>query len=218
MRIFTTIFVLFHFISLGQTKTADTTTERKIDLYAKSFNDTLQGKPFIDFSTTLLSGDSFKLSDHRGKVILLNFWEIGCAPCMGEISDINKIYKTYKDSGVVVLSLARNSASQLNKFNQGRYSRPTEPIQYPIVPDSKPILTSYNVTGYPTSILIDKQGVIRLVYAGASPHSLKQYVEFYGDKNLSKEWKKVLKQIENDKSPAMSEILAQLIDDLLKEK
>lgn len=210
--------MLISITSCAQTSLPDTTSKRTIDKYSSVYKDSLVGKPLIGFEASLLNGETVRLEDQKGKVILLNFWFIGCAPYMGEIGDINKIHTGYKDSNVVVLSLARNSTEQLNKFNKGKFSKPTEPILYPIVPSCEEIAGKYGVTGYPTTILIDKKGVIRLVYAGASIASLKKYVDFYGSKNLSKEWKKILDLHKNDTSPDMYTILSALISDLLREE
>lgn len=199
--------------AIGQDSTA---VKSKIDLYAGIFKDPLHGKPMIDFESVLLNGEKIRLSDHKGKVILLNFWFIGCPPCMGEIPDINQVYKAYKDSSVVILSLAKNSVSELKEFEEGKYIRPIEAIQYPVIPDCEQIANLYHVTGYPRTVLIDKQGNIRLIYAGATMASLRKYVQYYGDKNLSKEWKKIL-EANTDKHPEMSEIFSALISELLRE-
>lgn len=215
-KFFTLIIALLATKVQGQNKT-DTIAERKIDIFSKGSKDSLFGKSLLDFETTFLDGQKFKLSDHKGKVILLNFWFIGCPPCMGEISDINNIYRTYKDSNVVLVSLATNSIGELNKFNAGKNSRPTEKIEYPIVPDCRSISDKYLVSGFPTTVLIDKKGIIRLIYHGASVESLKKYIAFYGDKGLSKGWKDVAEKYANIKEPDVNEIFSGLINDLLKE-
>jgi thiol-disulfide isomerase/thioredoxin len=211
--------ILFIFLSLscGLFGQNDSLQGRKIDIYAKASQDTLQGKPLVNFKAALLNGDSFNLDAHRGKVIMLNFWFVGCPPCMGEMPDLNNIYRTYKDSGVVFVSLARNSPEQLIKFKEGKYSRPPETIEYPIIPDCSSIAAKYGITGFPTTVLIDRNGIIRLIYSGASVQSLKKYIAFYGDRSLSKEWKKIVKQYSNVKEPEVSEILSGLLNDLLRE-
>lgn len=213
MKICFVIIVLIGTRVYGQNN-VDSTAKRGIDIYASQ--DSVAEKSFIDFETTFLSGQRFKLSEHKGKVILLNFWFIGCPPCLGEISDINKIYRVYNDSGVVVVSLALNSIDKLNKFNEGKNSKPIEKIEYPIVPDCQEIADKYEIRGYPTTVLIDKKGLIR-TYSGSSVQSLKKYITFYGDKGLSKEWKKIAKEYSNKIEPEVSEILAELINDLLRE-
>lgn len=211
--------LLLTFLSIeafGQ-KPTNSIPERKIDTYSKLNKDSLFGKPFINFEGTLLDGKKFNLSEHKGKVVLLNFWFIGCPPCMGEVPDINELYRTYKDSNVVLLSLATNSAKELNKFIAGKNSRPIEKIEYPVLPDCRNIADKYQITGFPTNILIDKKGTIRLISHGASVESLKKYIAFYGDKGLSKGWKDIAEKFENVKEPSVSEVFSELLNDLLKE-
>jgi thiol-disulfide isomerase/thioredoxin len=185
----------------------------KDNLYA---SDTTNFKSFINFEGETLSGERIKLSDHAGKVIVLNFWFIGCAPCMGEIPDINEIYRFYKDSNVIVLSLATNSREQLIKFNEGKKYRPIEKIEYPILPDCQKIANDYGITGYPTTIIIDKKGFIRKS-TGATLQSLQNYITFYGDKGLSKETKKIIKTNEHEEPVKTSEILKTYINSYLRE-
>lgn len=136
---------------------------------------------------------------------------------MGEILDMNKLYQQYKDSNFVFLSLAKNTNEQVVKFNAGKYSKPIEQISYPIAPNCGSIAKQYGITGYPTTIFIDKKGVIRLVFEGVSSQSLKKYVEFYGEKKLSKEWKAILAQSADNSGPGTSETFSKIIDELLKE-
>lgn len=198
---------------------ADSIPERKIDLYAKDNKDkdSLFGKSFIDFEGIFLDGQKFKLSDNKGKIILLNFWFIGCPPCMGEVPDINKLYRTYKDSNVVLVSLSTNSIGELNKFMEGKKFRPIEKIEYPIIPNCRSISNQYKIDGYPTTVLIDKKGIIRLISHGASIESLKKYIEFYGDNALSKGWKNLAEKYANVKEPDVSEVFSELLNELLKE-
>ena len=186
---------------------------RTIDRYAKIFKDSLQGKHLINFQAPLLTSKIINLNSNRGKVIMLNFWFVGCAPCMGEISDINGIYKSVKDSNFVLLSLARNSISELNKFQKSKYER----IEYPIIANCNEIARSYYVSGYPTTIFIDKKGIVRLTFSGVPIQSLKKYVKMYGDKNLSKEWKVILKTYQDTSEKGTEQIFLEVINDLLNE-
>jgi len=215
VKIFIPIIILLGTKFYGQNG-VDTIAKRGIDIYASASKDSLNGKSFIDFETQMLNGQKFKLSEHKGKVILLNFWFISCPPCLGEISDINKVYRQYKDSGVVVVSLALNSVDKLNKFNEARSKRQIEKIEYPIIPNCQGIADKYKISGYPTTVLIDKNGLIR-AYTGASLQSLKKYISIYGDKDLSKDWKKIAKEYSNVSAIEVSDILSGLLNDLLKE-
>ncbi|MEG2755044.1 MAG: TlpA disulfide reductase family protein [Mucinivorans sp.] len=68
---------------------------------------TSQGKMFVDFEAVTLDGSATKLSDYvgNGKYVLVDFWASWCGPCRAEIPVINEVYQTYKDKGLIVLSV-----------------------------------------------------------------------------------------------------------------
>lgn len=56
-----------------------------------------------DFELKAIDGTTIRLSDYRGKVVLINFWRVGCPPCRWEIPHLEKMYARYKDQGLVVI-------------------------------------------------------------------------------------------------------------------
>ncbi|MDZ7681191.1 MAG: TlpA disulfide reductase family protein [Fodinibius sp.] len=59
-----------------------------------------------DFEVTLMNGESFSLSEHRGNVIVLNIWATWCAPCLEEIPDFVDLYEKYRGDGLTVLGVS----------------------------------------------------------------------------------------------------------------
>ena len=121
-----------------------------------------------DFTLRNLDGERITLSDLRGKVVLLNFWATWCPPCRWEIPDLNRIYTTYKDRGVVVLGVSWDDLSneQIKTFVRN-YK-----VDYPILHGTQSELSqvgkAYAWEGYlPTTYLIDRQGYVQEVYVGA---------------------------------------------------
>ena len=61
-----------------------------------------KGDAYRDFTATLTDGSEFTLSDHEGKVILLNFWATWCGPCVGEMPAFEKLQETYGEDLVLL--------------------------------------------------------------------------------------------------------------------
>lgn len=117
-----------------------------------------------DFEVKLVSGESFRLSEQQGKVVLMNIWATWCPPCHDETPDFVELYNEYKDQGLVVLgvSIDEQGKSVVQPFME-KYS-----VNYPTVVDDGTIMEKYGPTmGIPTSYIIDKQGDLRYFAVGA---------------------------------------------------
>ena len=68
------------------------------------------------FSVTSLEGERFELATLRGKVVVLNFWFTGCAPCVAEFSELNGLVKKFKDKGVVFIAPTLDNVTTLKPF------------------------------------------------------------------------------------------------------
>lgn len=116
----------------------------------------------VDFPT--LDGDTASLADYRGQVVVLNLWGTWCAPCRREVPDLVDLQDSIASRGAVVVGLAVDSGSpaEIRDFAE-RYG-----IDYPIWrSDSRRVIRHYRARGYPTTLLIDRDGVIRERYLGA---------------------------------------------------
>lgn len=67
---------------------------------------TLIGNPMPDFSAIDLDGNPISLQDYRGKVVLLDFWAVWCAPCIAEMPNLKNVYDTYKDEGFEIIGIS----------------------------------------------------------------------------------------------------------------
>ena len=103
------------------------------------------------------NGNNFTLDSLKGKVIVLNFWFIGCKPCVEEIPDLNRIQEKFKDKEVVFLAVTFDSKKKLEEFVKKK------PFNFTLVPDSMKIIRQFYVNSYPTTILIDKDRKIHLI-------------------------------------------------------
>jgi thiol-disulfide isomerase/thioredoxin len=122
-------------------------TERKIVLKKKL------GEEFPVFAVTDINGRGYSKKELEGKVVVVNFWFIGCAPCEMERPELNSIYNSYKDNpNVVFISFARNQKEQLEKFLVKR------PLLYPVVPLTEELIGKFDLKGYPQNQIIGKDG------------------------------------------------------------
>lgn len=103
------------------------------------------------------NGNNFTLDSLKGKVIVLNFWFIGCKPCVEEIPDLNRIQEKFKDKDVVFLAVTFDSKKKLDDFAKKKS------FNFNIVPNSMNIIRQFYVNSYPTTIIIDKDRKIHLV-------------------------------------------------------
>lgn len=120
-----------------------------------------------DFVLKLFDGRDFRLSDHKGKPIFINFWASWCLPCAEEAPAIEKVYQEYSKKGVVFLGVAINDTkSKARKFVE-KYQ-----LSFAIGIDIGEIHKSYPVYGVPTTAFIDKQGRINYLHMGGVTEAL----------------------------------------------
>ncbi len=120
------------------------------------------------FSASALDGKSYTLDELKGKVVVLNFWFIGCKPCIQEMPDLNELVEKHKNDEVVFLGFALDSAQKLKSFLKKRE------FDYTIVANSNSIAKEYNVGGYPTHIVIDQNSDIAFSTTGLSSITIDQ--------------------------------------------
>lgn len=124
-----------------------------------------------DFILTDLEGSPVKLSDYRGKRVLLNFWASWCPPCQVEMPHMQKFYEDYQQQDVVILGVNMTSIEQHRDEVQGFVSK--EKLTFPILLDSKgSVMQTYQVTAYPTTYLLDSSGVIKDKFVGAMSYEV----------------------------------------------
>jgi len=110
-----------------------------------------------DFALKTVTGSTIKLSNLKGKVVLLNFWATWCGPCRAEIPDFSALYEEYKSKGfeIVGVSLDDDGWDSVTPFVK-KYK-----IPYPIVLGNGKVVDEYGGFEFiPTTFLIDKKGNI----------------------------------------------------------
>lgn len=123
-----------------------------------------RGNAAPDFELTDLDGNPVRLSDYAGKKVVLNFWATWCPPCRAEMPHMEKIYKKGEDTVVLAVNLTHTeeSSGDAQAFAQ-EYQ-----LSFPVVLDQDGSVSGrYRIVAYPTSYIIDSQGIIRDIYQGA---------------------------------------------------
>ncbi|MGF1925079.1 MAG: TlpA disulfide reductase family protein [Bacteroidia bacterium] len=127
----------------------------------------VEGEKFKGDRFSSLNKEKFDLKINTGKVYVLNFWFINCPPCKKEIPELNELVKQYKDNkDVVFLAVALDGASDLKEFLK------TMPFDYHIIPDGRYYTQKYGVTGYPTHVIVGKDGLIKFSTLGLAGNTV----------------------------------------------
>ncbi len=116
-----------------------------------------------DWQLSDVDGKPVKLSDFKGKVVILDFWATWCPPCRAEIPGFVAIQKKYADKGFTVIgvSLDKEGPSVVKPFMRQLG------MNYPVVMGTAKIVGDYGgITAIPTTFVIDRQGNVITAYQG----------------------------------------------------
>lgn len=120
-----------------------------------------------DFTAKLYKDNKeIKLSDYKGKIIVLDFWYMSCQPCVMAISHLNKIQEKYKDK-VIVLGVNASDTDE-NQIAKIPDFIKRHQLNYSIAMIDKAVVESYNIYGFPTVYVIDRNGTIQYAAPGFS--------------------------------------------------
>lgn len=115
-----------------------------------------------EFALKDLNGKYVSIIALRGKVIVLNFWATWCLPCKDEMPSLDKLNSTYKDKGLVVVSVSLN-----NSVNRVKDFLEKVPVGFIVLLDEKSkVSRQYKVYSIPTTFVIDKGGFVVRKYQG----------------------------------------------------
>jgi peroxiredoxin len=118
------------------------------------------GKQAVDFNVTDMDGNKITLAALKGKVVVLNLWFIACKPCVAEMGALNKVRDTYKGKDVVFIGLTFDDKPAVSKFLH------TTSFNYTVVPAANAMLHAWDISVFPTNVVIDKTGTIQFYEYG----------------------------------------------------
>jgi peroxiredoxin len=124
------------------------------------------------FTLQSRDGKPVSLAQFKGDVIMLNFWASWCGPCRQEMPLLDSIYKQYKDMGFTLIGVN----VEPNSHDANAWLMKT-PVSYPILYDTRSQVSQlYHVQAMPTTVIIDRTGVVRFVHNGYLPGDENQYM------------------------------------------
>jgi thiol-disulfide isomerase/thioredoxin len=147
----------------GKRITLPVTIEYRPDVAALQQNK-LHGKPAPKTELKTLEGKDWALAGLAGKVVIVDFWATWCKPCIGMMPTLNAWHAAYGPRGLVIAGITDDEADVAREMVKEKQ------LAYTILldPDHR-AWKDFLVSGLPTTVIVDKQGVIRYVSIGASP-------------------------------------------------
>jgi peroxiredoxin len=119
------------------------------------------GKPAPDFALVDLAGKEHKLSNYRGKNVLLVFWATWCGPCLKEIPGLIELRKAIGEDKLAMLAISNEGLDKVKKFVA------QEKINYTVLTDPGDLPGPYNtINSIPSSFFINPEGKIKLATSG----------------------------------------------------
>ncbi len=114
-------------------------------------------RPAPEFALKDITGRLYSLASLRGKIVVLNFWFTQCGGCLAEMAELNRLKQSYDGKDVVFLAITFDDAVKVKTFLSKKE------FEYTIIPAAHKTCYDYNIYGYPTSMVLDRSGVVKFI-------------------------------------------------------
>jgi peroxiredoxin len=119
----------------------------------------LIGRMAPDFALPAVVGSNVRLSEYRGQAVIISFWSSRCSVCAGQLARLDRLYNTYRSSGLVVLAVSVDD----DPMHAEQYAR-AHAAGFPLLLDtSKAVSRAYAIDRLPWIVLIDRSGIVRFL-------------------------------------------------------
>ena len=132
----------------------------------------LAGKPAPDLVARGISGENVRISEHRGEVVVVSFWSGTCNTCRNQLEALDRIAKTYRSAGLVVIGVnLDDNLARAEKFARA------QDVQFPLL-ISTPSNTGrdFDVNRLPMVVFVDRSGFLRVAHREFKSHDEATYV------------------------------------------
>jgi peroxiredoxin len=128
-----------------------------------------------DFTLKSLEGSNLRLDEYKGQVVLINFWATWCGPCRQELPLLDRIHQRYQDAGFAVLGI---NVEGNEKTAEAEAMITKAGVTFPVLVDEgQHISEMYSLEAMPTSVVVDRDGVVRYIHRGYKPGDEAKYLE-----------------------------------------
>jgi peroxiredoxin len=140
---------------------------------ASAHADISMGAPAPAFQLNAAAGNPVTSGDLKGQVVLINFWASWCGPCRQEMPILEQLYHKYKPAGFTLLGVNVEPDSK----DAAGFLKAT-PVTFPILFDTDSKVSKlYNVTGMPSTVILDRKGNVRYIHHGYKPGDESEYLD-----------------------------------------
>jgi cytochrome c biogenesis protein CcmG/thiol:disulfide interchange protein DsbE len=136
-----------------------------------SSNKQISGPQAPDFSLEDLSGKAVSLRQHRGQVVLIDFWATWCPPCRTSIPELVDLHRKYKERGLVVLGISLDDPRKVDNSSLAAFQREYK-IEYSILRGDENVVRDYSGKdgmAIPTMVFVNREGQIVDKLVGFAP-------------------------------------------------